>query len=150
MLNFNFHSSASCQKIAPLFEWLSAVYDEAVFISVDVNKFVVSTYTCALSAYISYLSLPVSVDSLCRVWRTILVQGLNCCTCKKSVIILNIRCGYLSCKIAIFTTTTSQEVCRISVRNDVCISQVAIILFIILPLSHRGSHIQNHVFCIKM
>lgn len=51
MLNFNFHSAASCQKIAPLFEWLSAVYDEAVFISVDVNKFVVST--CALSVYIS-------------------------------------------------------------------------------------------------
>ena len=47
---FNLQSAAPCKKIAPLFEWLSTVYHEAVFISVDVNEFKVSTYT--LSVYI--------------------------------------------------------------------------------------------------
>ena len=30
-------------------------------------------------------------------------------------------------------TTTSQEVCRISMSNDVCVSQVTMIFIVILP-----------------
>ena len=48
---FNLQSAAPCQKIAPLFDWLSTVYGEAVFVSVDVNEFVVSTYTLSVCIY---------------------------------------------------------------------------------------------------
>ena len=62
---------------------------------------------------------------------------------KKWVVILNIRCGYLTYNIAqhsLFVTTTSQGICRISVRN---ISQVTIIYSLCITLSHRGSHVHN-------
>ena len=50
--------------------------------------------------------------------------------CKKIL-----RCGYfmISCNIAIFVSTTSQEVCRISIGNDVRVSHVTIILLVIIP-----------------
>ena len=57
-------------------------------------------------------------------------------------VILNIRCGYLSCNIA---TTTSQEVCRISVS----ISQVTLILLMYYLISHRKPHTQPHCTILK-
>ena len=38
----------------------------------------------------------------------------------------------------IFVTTTSQEVCRMSIRNDVCISQVIMLLLACDSTSSQG------------
>ena len=54
--------------------------------------------------------------------------------------------GYLSCNIAISVTTTSQEVCRIFIRNDVCVSQVTIILPVNQIIPHLREEIMSHRF----
>ena len=68
--------------------------------------------------------------------------------CKKWVVVITIRYGYLSCNLAIFVTTRGIYIYRISIRNDVCISQDTPCNII----SHRGSHVHNPTvlyFCIK-
>ena len=83
--------------------------------------------------------------------------------CKKWVVILTIRYGYLSCNIAICNYELSRGIgypqgmmsvylkrYRISTRNDVCISQDTPCN---ITLSHRGSHVYNPTvlyFCIKV
>ena len=55
--------------------------------------------------------------------------------------------GYLSCNIAVFVTTTSQDVvCKISIRNDVCVSQITMMLpVIILHLTEEIIIIMFHI-----
>ena len=84
--------------------------------------------------------------------------------CKKWVVILTIRYGYLSCNIAIFCNyklsrgigypqgmkSVYLKRYRISTRNDVCISQDTPCN---ITLSHRGSHVYSPTvlyFCSKV
>ena len=53
---------------------------------------------------------------------------------QKWVVVLTIWCAWLpQLQHSYFVTTTSQDVCRKSIRNDVCVSQVTMILSVIIP-----------------
>ena len=67
------------------------------------------------------------------------------------MVVLTIRYGYLSCNIAI--TTTSEEVCRISIKNDVSSDSDSSSLpylteVVVIAMLHTQSHTgkTNHLF----